>query len=543
MNCPARSLSPSRLGVSVAPATLIVLVARLALPALILPGPFLPAQSLPPAVAGVVDEEERLRLHNMESAEREYQSRVMTEYQQRFVYDNWISATPERMKAMVFLAALPPVFLEPQLDFAAFNYPASLADYAGEIFFMPHGSLRLRKLLKPAQLQRIDNYCESRDALAAALRTRLAGTAALPPEARRSALAEFAATQQPALLKLEQSAEELRAELTTFDPGLALERERNSAAARATPGLRTYLSALYAAQFHGGLSLEQRHLLQEIALQSVAAPTRRHETRAVYFLPSSARIRWADLPPASTTLLARFGELRDALKDELQRAVVYDQEALGAAQRAGKYSALATQQAPRFEELHRLAEEIRLTLPEKSAFAQPPPSRLPADLILQVGQAVARKTAFQAGTERRLQTLNREFAPARFELAFHESEPVINMVSAADSSGNARPRPKALLARLAEIRGELAREYHELAADTEKARVAVESYRASLGDEAPLATGLSAQLAAIYDREETWRRFTDYHAAILIPGLSPAQRRLLFQASLRRLEQHRLAAW
>jgi hypothetical protein len=101
---------------------------------------------------------------------------------------------------------------------------------------------------------------------------------------------------------------------------------------------------------------------------------------------------------------------------------------------------------------------------------------------------------------------------------------------------------KALLLQLAECKAQLERDYAALAAESEAARTAVQRYRETLtGDEVPEVSELLATLAEVHDREETWRRFADYRDAVLLPGLSPAQRRLLFNAALRDLEKHRLA--
>lgn len=468
---------------------------------------------------------------------------AITDQQDRFTNEEWLRRNPEQVKDPVVLPPMPMALAENVPDFPPPSYyPESFADCAGEIFFMPLGNLALRQLLKPALTQRVAAYQAARDELVAALQARLATALPLAPEARRQALADFATAQQAALQKLETEAEAIRLELTAVDTGAAVVKQRDSEETLKVTGWRNYLSSLLAAQFAHGLSLEQRQLLGEIALESVV---RRPEDGqpAAFFLPSPARVRWPELPDTTAAEIEEFDRLRQALKARLVSVVVYDQETkLAPAKRLAKYAAFATEQAPQFEELQRLAEHIRVAVADLPNPYVPAASELPPELVSQVGRAVTFRNAFQATYSRRFKELSREFPPAGFKLSYESSGPVIQMFSMLENGAKAKAPSNELLLKLAACKARLERDYVAVTAEMEAARAAVQRFRETLtGDEVPEVNQLTAAFAQVYDRQQTWRRAADYYTAVLTPGLSPAQRRLLFGAALRDLEKYRLA--
>lgn len=460
--------------------------------------------------------------------------RTLEDQQGLFTNTAWIEESAEKLRDLVILPPLPPVLGETEPDPAAPVYPAVLIEHAGETFFMVQGRMHFRRLLTPAQTRSITAYRETRDQLVGELRLALAAAEKTPVTDFTPALAELAIRQEPALRSLEAHAEKIRADLAGLDDGAAVLNLREKVAAGQPAALRDYFSAIHAAHFEDGLSLDQRQLLLGIAFAALrGAP--HGEDSADVFLPAPARLHWpADPAGELTPLLAEFRALRERLETELWEQVVQPPPA---ASRAKAHAALAAQQAPQFAELHRLAEGIRIRAAGLDISVRPAPSDFPPELVRTVGEAVTGKNAFQARTKRLLSQFGREFAPLRFKLVFRDQLPVIETEPAADQSV-----PPAAATRLHETNRALRQDYQALAASLEHARLALQRHRETLGAAAPEAGKLSAQLARTYAREENGRRFADYRTAVLTPGLSPAQRRLLFNAALRDLEKHRLQA-
>lgn len=505
----------------------------------VLLGPAFP-QTPGPSVPTTIDLARDAEVMRARERDQELRAARETELMDRDLNDGWIEDASRDRQNPVFLPPLVPVLGAMQSDLPSLPYPATLADFAGETFFMAYGSLQFR--LKPAQLRQVERYRAARDQLTAELRSALAEIAKRPSNESSEHTARLAARQEPALRKLEADAESIRAELAAVDEGVALIKLRDSLKPEQSARLGDFFSALMASQFQNGLSLEQRQLLLEIAFESL--PDTPGEADAPdSFLPAPARLRWpADATEELVTLWPEFRVLREGLRDELLQQVVHATAAPSAAVRIRQHAALAAQQAPRFDELHRLAERIRDAAAGINWPDPPAASDFPADLVRHVGAALAHKNALQARTQRRFQQFSRELAPTPLKLTFPNNLPVIEVPPAepAEKPDNKRAD---LLSRLQKCNKELEDEYRALSAEMETARIALQQYRASLGGETtPSAGKLSAQLAQVHAREENWRRFADYRAAVLRPGLSPAQRRLLFNAALRDLEKQRLQA-
>ena len=503
----------------------------------VLHGPVFPQTQTPtgPNAADISREIELMRARENDEKLRTVRE---TEQMDRDLQDGWIEDASRDRQNLVFLPPFVPVLGATQSDLQSLPYPAVLADFAGESFFMAYGSLQLR--LKPAQIRQIEGYRVARDRLTKELRFALAEAAKLPSNESSDHTARLAARQESALRKLEADAESIRAELAAVDAGLALIKLRDNLGTAHPASQRDFFSALIASQFQNGFSLEQRQLLLEIALESLPGTPVESDTPDS-FLPAPARLHWpAGVTGELVTLWPEFRVLREGLRHELLQQVVHATAAPSADIRTKQHAALAAQQASRFDELHRLAERIRhaaagLTWPDR-----PAASDFPADLVHHVGFAVAHKNALQARTQRRFQQFSRQLAPTPLRLTFTNNTPVIEVPPAEPAAKTDKKRAD-VLSRLHKCNKELEDEYRALSMEMETARTALQQYRASLGGATvPAAGKLSAQLAQTYAREETWRRFADYRTAVLMPGLSPAQRRLLFNAALRDLEKHRL---
>ncbi len=510
--------TPSRLQWTCLPFILILLV-----------GP-LPAQTnqSQPTPTEIAKDLERIRNTASELAERQLRE---SELLDRDLKTRWVDDHRRDLPDLVFLPPLPPALFESAPDPAALEYPAPLADCAGESFFMAYGSLRFRRLLQPRQEEHFARYVAERERLTAGLRAQLATSNSLPPAERRTALAAFAATQASALHALETEAESIRAELAPLGGGDALLRRSEAIDPAQNPGLQDYFKAVHAAQFQDGWSLEQRHLLQSIAAVLQLGRDPAQPAGPGFFLPALARFSWPETADVALTgERQRFDDLRRSLETELRQAVLGPNATVKNTRQA---SALAARQAAQFDELHQLAETIRLGLAGLPDPAEPAPSRFPPELVRQVGEAVSLKSAFQTECTRRVQALSRSLAPRKVKLVLREQQPVLE----SDPPVAAEDEAVALKSANEKLVGL----HRELTEAMQAARDAIVRYSETReGENLPAVGKLSAQLARLHAQQETWRRFADYRAAVLTPGLSPAQRRLLFNAALRDLEKQRL---
>jgi hypothetical protein len=454
------------------------------------------------------------------------------------------------------------------------GYPKVLADFAGEPFFMSYGSLQVPGLLFTRQ-RKIDNYRTERNKLVAELREELARTKDKSGTVQLEAIAHLAQAQEKRIAALEKKAEVIRVDLTTevegpipgiyesmmrgsrptsspvngygyFDAGAALANARDAIKPDEQPGMKNYLTALLVAEFQPGLSLYQRLLLHEIAADSLVkaqfAPGSVGE-ELHYFLPGSARIRWPQTTnPDFARKIELFGEKRSVLKRELAESVMSVPGERPTPKHARKYADLAKAQAPRFAELETLAEEIRVALVGLPYPDQPAPSSLPADLINHVGHMMDAKNSLLREIRRKGDELGRELAPERVEVVYQNNTASLAALPAADPTAALKKNRKQILGRLQAANGEYKKRFADLASEMNAVRAEIQKYHDSLpGEKVPDVNALSIQLARAYTTQENWNRYRDYRDAALTPGLSPAQRRLLFAAAVVDLEKYRLS--
>ena len=441
-----------------------------------------------------------------------------------------------------FLPVLLPVLgatTPPRPVVLAASYPRAFAD---EPFFMAYGNLAARHLLSAKRAERIARYQSDRFALLAELRGQLSRNQDAPNEARGRALADLAATQTPRLLELEDEAEQIRYDLTHFgvfktiaddigDMSPGYDRTESGAAAAS---LRLLLSA---AHFRDGLSPDQRRLLGEMAqeTQLIIEPESDASSPAnVFFWPAGARIRVpAGLPPATAATFEEFQRRKAALKDELRAALVREDSHTFIIDRTEAYARLAAAQAPRFAELDALADQIRpalAALPDTGTLSV---TELPGDLARQVAVMVERKAALQRELYARLNEFRRELANDRVDLVMQESVPALAVKPVTVREAPDRPDRAAVLERVEAANAGFAAQATALNAEMKTVHAALARYQATAPGARP---GLTVDQVAVdfltaYKAREYRNRQRDYAAAVLAPGLSPAQRRLLLTAA------------
>ena len=262
-----------------------------------------------------------------------------------------------------------------------------------------------------------------------------------------------------------------------------------------------------------------------------------------FFLPGSARVRWPEkTDPDLTRKIVMFQEKRAALKRELAEVTTDSPDDRPDPKHTKKYAELAKSQAPRFAELETLAEEIRTALAGLPYPDEPAPSALPADLTNHVGLMMDHKAALVREVQRAGKELGGELAPERVEVVYQNNTASLALLPPTDPAAAPKKNRKEILARLQARNDEFKKRFVDLASEMNSVRAELQKYHDSLtGDKVPDIGRLSIEFAKAYTLQQNWNRYRDYRDATLTPGLSPAQRRLLFNAAVADLEKYRLS--
>jgi hypothetical protein len=425
--------------------------------------------------------------------------------------------------------------------------PAGLADFVNECFYPQLGTRLAARSLPDKLRARLDRYRTDKLALQGALRAELERLRDAEAEARAAALAAFARKQAPQLAALEAAAEELRRDLATGEQHWSALREwrlgdrsqRGFSPAEIGQVMRGY------AFYENGLLPAQRRLLREIHLEMAAAmPDAAHATVAqpyLFFPPEPARVLLPDdLPAEVAAQLAAYQTKKSRLKKELYDAVAaYEAQRFGWI-RPNPLKALAATQQPALAELEALAEEIRRGL---ARFAAPSAlaERSPVPPVLQARIAAAALTAAQRAASARLNEIFAAHRDVRMQTAvrFEPDGLRIVIVPAAPGRGRGGP-PPAPDPRLAAVRtaaAAVAEDYGRQAADLVNEFNAIRAAIAqALGTARAGAIdhvlGAAMRVASARENDPL---YGDYRIAVFQPGLSPEQRRLLFDGVVERL--------
>ena len=412
--------------------------------------------------------------------------------------------------------------------------PASpeLAQYVNEPFY-PVLGVRLAAEDLPHRLQlALAEYRAAKTELQNELRTRIAQLKDADPETCRRQLATLGRMQAPRIAELETTAERLRTDLLRnglygviaghgdWNEGrswhLAARGEEKTLADPQQMEFEVMRAAVY---YQDGLSPAQRRLVREIAMElqaeiwkSAEPAQTTKEVAPFFFSPETAQIRVpADLPAELAGRIDAYVSEKRGLKAEL-RETIRSCDALGADERTRALQMLAAKQAPRIAELEERAETIRLGLvvvPDMPGPPAPPP--LPAEL----GARISVYRAHKLDLLKALHAMLAQPAPA------------------------ARSRPKTLPAQeeVAEFNREHAAQFADLRTEKNGIREALAQYvrggqgmrdRKSIDD-------LLEEFENSRQRQEVWEKYREYQVAVLMPGLAPEQRRLLFDAAVEKL--------
>lgn len=425
--------------------------------------------------------------------------------------------------------------------------PDELAAYVGEPFYAALGTRLSTGTLSQKLRQQLESYRAERGALVDELRAELERLRPADAAARRQAWAALAVRQGPRLAAVEQQAEQLRVNLVAPHGDWRAQREwalgqqtdRGFSPAEVAQVMRAYAS------YENSLLPAQRRLLREIAIElllagdpsasAAAAPA------AVFFPPEPARVVLpADLPADLAARLALYQTKKATLKKELYDTITAE-DGMNFGFLRVRLSRLPEKQAAALTELEQLAEQIRVGLAQLPVTrAEPPRSRLPPALTARLHALMRERATLHRETTARVVAAIAQSPPGAVR-ATYSYEPtglhyVVVPLAAAHSgpAGQNAGAAEKLRAQLAGIAEDYGRRVARSINDADGIyREAAEF----LGSKSPAtidAALQAARRAAVPDEKAA--AFQEYRLAVLEPGLSPGQRRLLFAAALEKLE-------
>lgn len=424
-----------------------------------------------------------------------------------------------------------------------------LSAYVGEIFY-PSLSTWLAERTLPDKLRvRLTGYRAEKLALQQELRAALDGSLHDDPARRTAGLEALARRQSPRLEALEQSAEQLRTELATsaYDWRALRTWTLNDHNARGdSPNEISSVLRAYA-YYQVNLTSPQRRLLREIAAEIALAQEDEAAARAaqpyLFFSPEPARVMLPDdLPAELAAKVAAYQTAKSNLKKELFDTIAKQEGATFAFSRNKAIADLGRRQAAGFAAVERLADEIRGGLARVPAAiqAQPERSPLPPALTERIGRLLRQRATLQRDTTARLEAIRTRHAEEPVMIAFSYESEGLRFLVVPRRQGRDGPSNQ-IKALISSIEGELAAEAEPYGRSFNELLAAIEAVRQETGRitgrTEPAAIdavlGAATRVAALRETEDGYR---EYRLAVFEPGLSPAQRRLLFDAALEKLD-------
>lgn len=423
--------------------------------------------------------------------------------------------------------------------------PVQLKSFVNEPFYPQLGSRLYQNNLSEKLAARVDAYRANKASLRHDLTAELERVRDQPAPDRATALTAFAGKQAPALATLETTAEELRRDLYSSDLAWGALRlwKLNDGERRGFSPLEIAQVMRAFAFYQDGLLPAQRQLLREIAIElTMAAESTASATAGqpyLFFPPEPARVLLPDDTPADVAAkVARFETKKSGLKKELyDAAYAQDGQKLGFLRTNG-LRAVAEKQAGALKELEDLAEEIRRGLAnyaEPAAIAERSP--LPARLQDRVASLMSNYSTLQKQAAAQVEAVLEagRFLPFQATYRF-ENDALRFLVVPRGPNLTADARTK--IEELRQQVSAVADDYGRRVADMINEKDAI---RAEIGASAGTARAAAVdQLLLTAMRVATAREtadiYRDYRIAVFQPGLSPAQRRLLFDGVIEQLD-------
>lgn len=400
-----------------------------------------------------------------------------------------------------------------------------------EPFYVPLDLLSSHGDLTRARRQSLDRYRELRARLLTDLRKRLDSLRDAAPGIREREIAAFAREQAPQLARLEKTADDLRAEFAR----VVIAGRKNGFWRSAPPLISpaVYGPACFPgpwalrteAVFQDGYSIPQRSLLREMALDAETDPrlSNRDAQNVVTLSPETARIPLpTGLPADLAAKIAAYQTEKHALKEELRSVIRAHYDSAFDFTRVRALQALAEKQAGRFARLDEFAGEIR-----RGLAAQPGPE-LPVPLRERIAGYQRRMMESQGRLLDKLEEMAGALPDDDLRFFRVGENYQVALRPPQDSTAVDDQKRQAVLASLASFNEDQHLSSTALAA--EKAALASElAHRAvppSAGSPAKDVDQLLGEFSLAELKND--ERYRECRLAVLEPGLSPAQRRLLF---------------
>jgi hypothetical protein len=457
--------------------------------------------------------------------------------------------------APVYFPPLPPPLDRPvargSTQSVRFPAPPELADYVSDFFYPALGTRIVTRTLNEKLRTRLNAYKAARLKLQNELRTELDRLNTVEPEARVAGLAALSKRQTPAIAELEKTAEQLRRDLITSDSNwntfrqwhLSDRQRRGFSPIEIAQVMRAY------AFYQHNLLPAQRGMLREIALDLMFAAENPAAAAAanpyVFFPPEPARVLFPeDLPTDLAARVATYQTKRSALKKELYDAVHSSDGTTFGFLRGTPIKSLAEKQAGRIAELEALAEEIRRGLsaaPEAGLERSP----LPPHLDQRVAAMMRRYNSAQREAAARVDEVLSAARNLPMQASYRFEGDGLKFVVVPTRGARGGPGgpggPGGALTQIEAVRAKIsgiADEYGRTIADLLNER---ESIRQEIGQTLQLTKSDAIDRSLftsmrVATRLDNARSFSDYRMAVFEPGLSPEQRRLLFDNVMQQLD-------
>ena len=399
--------------------------------------------------------------------------------------------------------------------------PAAMAAYINEPFYALLATRLFRNNLGNDISFRLNRYKAEKASLLEELRARLDILRDSEPAVRERELQAFAREQTPRVAALEAEAEDIRHTLCSNAESSAdylrwiiahtgsldhSEENRN----------RMLLSSLKAEVFYReGLSPAQRGLIREVIgeFTDLLNPDQVPKGQLFRFSPDTSAILFRENPQGDlfASLLA-YRKDKASLQDAILRALYPKVDDPNDAHGTALLRDLAMAQAPRIAALEVQAEDIRRKLAALGDPDQPP-----------------KTPAIPAGLQARITAYRSEKLELQKALLARVEE-----VKASRGSAGSAAVSESIRQAIAAFTSENADRYAALG----KMRDSIRTGLSELGARNSAPVSPDAMVARFSDslkKLEYYWDYRDYRNAVLQPGLSPEQRRLLFDGALQKL--------
>ena len=433
-----------------------------------------------------------------------------------------------------------------------------IAPYVGEIFYPPLATHLHNEDLTRKQYQQLTSYRNQRTELVAALRAKIESLLDADPATRLRELTAFAQEQGPRVDALEEDAEAVRLDLVNggfFRSGVDWDDWDSNRSWRLGDDLR-YESRVdefkvirAAAYFYPNLVPAQRRLLLELT-QELNEPMREPTADAALdspgpylsFSPPTARVRLPlGLPDSLVVKISTYQRDKAVLKEELRSTIYKLDRSYFNFTRKYALNPLADLQAPRLAALETAAEEIRRDLAAIPNPNRPHPVAATGELSKRVESYMHERQAVLRSLQEKMAATQKLFPTARIEFSRIGDGHGIMLIASRKQSKAENQQSDAYQLDLARFNDEQARKYAALA----RTRAALVGEIKNLSQSAAATStatndgsvdAMLRKFATEYADRSHWELYRDYDYAVLEPGLSPGQRRLLFAAALQKLE-------